>query len=100
MSPINTHDSILKFSVAVHEAADAIIRAKLVPEQAIPSVAALLAANANDLNAKLRGSLLRISKAGGPEYRVVPPGSDEVLKAGGAKLELCLLYTSPSPRDS
>ena len=88
MSAINTHDSITKLSMAVHEAADAIIRAKLVPEQSTPSVAAMLAANANDLNTKLRGSLLRINKAAGVEYRVVPAGSDEVLKAGGTKLEV------------
>ena len=74
--------------MAVHQAADAIIRAKLVPEQPTPSVAAMLAANANDLNTKLRGSLLRINKAAGVEYRVVPAGSDEVLKAGGTKLEV------------
>ena len=88
MYTINTHDSITKLSMAVHEAADAIIRAKLVPEQPTPSVAAMLAANANDLNSKLRGSLLRIRKSAGVEYRVVPAGSDEVLKAGGTKLEL------------
>ena len=73
----NTHDSISKLAKAVHEATDAIIKAKLVPEQATPSVAAMLAASANDLNSKLRGSLLRINKAGGAEYRVVPPGSDD-----------------------
>ena len=88
MSSISTHDSITKMSMAVHEAADAIIKAKLVPEQPTPSVAAMLAANANDLNVKLRGSLLRIQKAATVEYRIVPAGSDEVLKAGGTKLEL------------
>ena len=88
MSSISTHDSITKMSMAVHEAADAIIKAKLVPEQPTPSVAAMLAANAKDLNVKLRGSLLRIQKAATVEYRVVPAGSDEVLKAGGTKLEL------------
>ena len=36
MSAINTHDSITKLSMAVHEAADAIIRAELVPEQSTP----------------------------------------------------------------
>ena len=70
MSSISTHDSITKMSMAVHEAADAIIKAKLVPEQPTPSVAAMLAANAKDLNVKLRGSLLRIQKAATVEYRV------------------------------
>ena len=50
MSSISTHDSITKMSMAVHEAADAIIKAKLVPEQPTPSVAAMLAANAKDLS--------------------------------------------------
>ena len=88
MYSITTHDSITKLYTAVHEAADAIIKAKLVPEQPVQSVAAMLAANANDLNTKLRGSLLRLRKPTGVEYRVVPAGSDEVLKSGGAKLGL------------
>lgn len=88
MYSITTQDSITKLYTAVHEAADAIIKAKLVPEQPVQSVAAMLAANANDLNTKLRGSLLRVKKPAGVEYRVVPAGADEVLKSGGAKLEV------------
>ena len=79
--------------MAVHEAADAIIRAKLVPEQSIPSVAAMLAANADDLNSKLRGSLLRLNKSAARASRWRTGRGD----ADGAELEtLCRAWSQPS----
>ena len=35
----------------------------------------------------------------GTRAEPAPPGRDDVVERPGADVELCLLYTSPSPRD-
>ena len=53
MYSITTQDSITKLYTAVHEAADAIIKAKLVPEQPVQSVA-------HDPTGAVRAAALRL----------------------------------------
>ena len=68
--------------------------------QAIEAQSATEAARASveRLQVDIDDSLLKAPRAGRVQYRVSQPG--EVLGAGGKLLNLvCLLYTSPSPRD-
>ena len=78
-----------KLADAVNGACDELIKAKLIPEEAVPSINDMIIDNASATKAALRGSLVRFPKAGGGfEYRVVP-FLDEVFSAGGTpKLQL------------
>ena len=86
---MDLHKQMQKLADAVHGACDEMIKAKLIPEQAVPSINDMLSDNASDTKAALRGSLVRFPKAGGgSEYRVVP-FLDDVLSAGATpKLQI------------
>ena len=78
-----------KLCDAVHGACEEMIKAKLCPEQAVPSVSDMLSDNASATNAALRGSLVRHPKAsGGFAYRVVPLQDDVISTGATPKLQL------------
>ena len=62
---MDLHKQMQKLADAVHGACDEMIKAKLIPEQAVPSINDMLSDNASDTKAAMRGSLVRFPKAGG-----------------------------------
>ena len=86
---MEAHKNMQRFADAVYGACEAAVKAKLCPEQPVPSVSDMMIDNASATKAALRGSLVRYPKAaGGFDYRVVP-FLDDVLSAGATpKLQL------------
>ena len=86
---MEAHKNMQRFADAAYGACEAAVKAKLCPEQPVPSVSDMMIDNASATKAALRGSLVRYPKAaGGFDYRVVP-FLDDVLSAGATpKLQL------------